>query len=310
MVALPLGIRRVTLPLPFRLEHVHAYLLPGEDGWTIVDTGLGLPGARERWEEELRQLDGPVARIFVTHYHPDHVGAAADLAALTGATVLQGRRDYGQCALTWGTDRSAAVESWFLRHGMPEEAAAGLARETALARSVVHFVEDPELVDDGDDVGGWEVVASPGHADGQLTLLRDGVLVAGDHLLAPITPAIGLWPASSADPLGDYFASLERTIRLAPTVALPGHRDPIADPAARARELIVHHRERLDAALTAVQGRRRTAYDICADLFGSELTASDMRFAVTEALSHLERLAVEGRAASREDSGIVTYTAA
>src|SRR4026207_1751361 len=43
------GIRRVTLPLPNRPGHVHAYLLPGEGGWTIVDTGLGLPDARDRW---------------------------------------------------------------------------------------------------------------------------------------------------------------------------------------------------------------------------------------------------------------------
>ena len=47
------GIRRVTLPLPNRPGHVHAYVLPGDDGWTLVDTGLGLPDARERWAEEL-----------------------------------------------------------------------------------------------------------------------------------------------------------------------------------------------------------------------------------------------------------------
>ena len=32
----------------------------------------------------------------------------------------------------------------------------------------------------------------PGHADGHLCLVRDGVLVAGDHLLDRITPAVGL----------------------------------------------------------------------------------------------------------------------
>jgi glyoxylase-like metal-dependent hydrolase (beta-lactamase superfamily II) len=307
---LPFGIRRVTLPLPFRLEHVHSYLLPGVDGWTIVDTGLGLPGARERWVAELDALDVPVARIFVTHFHPDHVGAAADLAALTGAPVLQGRRDYEQCVLTWGTDRSQAVLEWFARHGMPEEEATGLARETALARSVVHFADDPVLVDEGDTIDGWEIIAAPGHADGQLTLYRDGVLVAGDHLLAPISPAIGLWPASNTDPLGDYFDALARTIELAPGLALPGHRDPITDPAGRARELIAHHRDRLDAAHASVQRRSKTAYEVCADLFGAELTASDMRFAVTEALSHLQRLVVEGRATSTETDGVVAYTAA
>jgi glyoxylase-like metal-dependent hydrolase (beta-lactamase superfamily II) len=86
MEELPGGIRRVTLPLPNRPGHVHAYVLPGDDGWTVVDTGLGLPDARERWAAELATLDGaPVRRIVVTHFHPDHVGAAADLAELTGA---------------------------------------------------------------------------------------------------------------------------------------------------------------------------------------------------------------------------------
>ena len=63
MAALPLGIRRVTVPLPTRPGHVHCYLVPGDDGWTIVDTGIALPEARERWEAELSGLDGPVARM-------------------------------------------------------------------------------------------------------------------------------------------------------------------------------------------------------------------------------------------------------
>ena len=38
---LPAGIRRITTPLPTRPGHVHSYLLPGDDGWTLVDTGIG-----------------------------------------------------------------------------------------------------------------------------------------------------------------------------------------------------------------------------------------------------------------------------
>src|SRR5262245_54814286 len=116
------GIRRVTLPLPTRPGHVHAYLLPGDDGWTVVDTGLGLPDAKERWAAELDGVDGPVARIFVTHFHPDHVGAARDLAELTGAPVLQGRLDYEQCVQAWSDDAWARVlVGWFHRHGVPDE---------------------------------------------------------------------------------------------------------------------------------------------------------------------------------------------
>ena len=70
----------------------------------------------------------------------------------------------------------------------------------------------------------------PGHADGQLTLLRDGVLIAADHLLDPISPAVGLWPASRPDPLGDYLDSLRRTIELGPTISYGGHGEPIDGP--------------------------------------------------------------------------------
>ena len=104
-------IRRVTLPLPTRPGHVHAYLLRADDGWTLVDTGLGLPDARERWQAELSGLDGAVRRIVITHFHPDHIGAAADLAELTGAEVLQGELDYQQCELVWGEPQVAASAS-------------------------------------------------------------------------------------------------------------------------------------------------------------------------------------------------------
>ena len=95
------GIRRITLPLPTRPGHVHTYLLPGDEGWTLVDTGIGLPDAKESWAAELEQAGGRVETIFVTHFHPDHVGAAADLHELTGAPVVQGTLDYAQCELVW-----------------------------------------------------------------------------------------------------------------------------------------------------------------------------------------------------------------
>ena len=74
------GIRRITFPLPFGISHVHCYLVPGEEGWLLVDTGIGTPGARGRWEGALAELGEPVARVFVTHFHPDHVGGAAVVA--------------------------------------------------------------------------------------------------------------------------------------------------------------------------------------------------------------------------------------
>ncbi len=308
---LPGGIRRITLPLPTRPGHVHAYLIPGSDGWTLVDTGIGVPDAAERWEGQLAQVDGPLARVVITHFHPDHVGAAADVHELTGAPVLQGSLDYAQCELVWGNPNwPHRIQEWFRRHGVPDHVTEELVEQGSLYRPFIRYQPDPVLVEAGDRIDGWELVAAPGHADGQLVLLRDGVLIAADHLLGTISPTVGLWPASRPDPLGDYLGALEHTIALAPRVALPGHGDPVTDPVGRARELIEHHRERLAAAEAALTEAPQSGYELSFALFGQELKPSGRRFAVAETLSHLERLVLDGRAGRREDSGMVAYTAA
>ena len=298
------------MPLPTRPGHVHTYLLPGDDGWTLVDTGLGLPDAKERWSAELEELPGSIARIVVTHFHPDHVGAARDLAELTGAPVAQGRLDYEQCALVWGgEDWGDVLVAWFESHGVPDEVTSELVGQGSLYRPFVRFQPDPSLLDPGDRVDGWAVVAAPGHADGQLMLLRDGMLVAADHLLDRISPTVGLWPRSRPDPLGDYLGALEATIALAPRLAIAGHGEPIDDPAGRARELLAHHRERLQATAAALDGEPRSAYAVSLVLFGHDLKPSARRFAVAESLSHLERLVREGGARRHEDVSGVAYTA-
>ena len=305
------GIRRVTMPLPTRPGHVHAYLLPGDDGWTLVDTGIGLPDAKETWAAELEQLDGRVVTVFITHFHPDHIGAAADLHELTGAPVVQGALDYAQCELVWGNPLwSERLVEWFRQQGAPDDVTAELVGQSSFYRPFIRYQRDPILVGPGEHVDGWELVAAPGHADGQLCLIRDRVLIAADHLLGRITPTVGLWPASRPDPLGDYLGALDRTIELDPEIALPGHGDPIPDPAGRARELKEHHRLRLEETVAALDGEPRTGYVLSFALFGTDLPAAGRRFAVAETLSHLERLVHEGSARRYEADGVVTYTAA
>jgi glyoxylase-like metal-dependent hydrolase (beta-lactamase superfamily II) len=298
--------------MPLGLDHVHCYLLPsGSGGWTAVDTGLGLPDAGANWGRVLGELDGPVERIVVTHFHPDHVGAAADLASLTGAPVLQGGDDYAQCLRTWGEQRDKELMPAYLRlHGTPEREVEGFRDESSAFVQLVRFVRDPEPLEVGDLVDGWQVLHLPGHADGHRALLRDGVLIAGDTLLGSITPNIGLYPASRPDPLGDYLASLERIIELAPEVAFPGHGEPIDDPVGRARELTAHHDVRLEQTAAALDGRPQTAYEISLTLFPEELSTVLRRFALAETRAHLEYLVQRDGARRVDEDERVSYLSA
>src|SRR5437763_2094012 len=164
-VELEPDVLRLTLPLPTGPRHVHCYLLRGDDGWTLVDTGLGV--MQGSWDEILALLHGPVVRIFITHMHPDHVGGAEAAASATGPPVLQGRVDYRQCERVWGSDDwPRRIADWFLVHGVPPEMAEELLESGHVFADFVRFAWNPEPVEPDDEVDGWRALATPGHAAG------------------------------------------------------------------------------------------------------------------------------------------------
>src|SRR5690625_7696697 len=77
MMLKKLGIHSITLDLPFRLNHVNCFLAEGDNGMLLIDTGLNDEKTRERWNEELKNIE--LKDIIITHNHNDHVGAVGYL---------------------------------------------------------------------------------------------------------------------------------------------------------------------------------------------------------------------------------------
>src|ERR1700690_2778753 len=153
MVVVEEGLRRITLPLPFGLDHVHCYFVRlSSGGWLLVDTGLGTREPEAQWRPLLDELDAPVEQILVTHMHPDHVGGARDVADLTGAPVLQGREDFAQCLSAWGPGREPErfADHW-RANGVPEAALGNVLAAGASLLAAVHYAPDPVLLDGGAD---------------------------------------------------------------------------------------------------------------------------------------------------------------
>ncbi|HEX5726148.1 MAG TPA: MBL fold metallo-hydrolase, partial [Longimicrobiaceae bacterium] len=84
------GVHRVSVPLPVPPHEVAAWLREGEDGHTLVDTGMDTPGARgalRRGADLLGVTPASLRRVVLTHLHLDHCGLAEAVRDWSGAEV-------------------------------------------------------------------------------------------------------------------------------------------------------------------------------------------------------------------------------
>jgi glyoxylase-like metal-dependent hydrolase (beta-lactamase superfamily II) len=254
----------------------------------------------------------------LTHMHPDHFGLAGYFQHLTGAPVYLSPRERDLAHTVWvenGWQPEQVAEYWRMG-GIPQEVRGVIAHHTERLRQMtMPHPHEITLLCPGDivEMGGrqFRAIHAPGHSDGQLVFwdASDGLMLCGDQVLKSITPNIGLWPSTEADPLGRYLDSLRALAALPVRLALPGHGSPITEWQARIAQLEAHHAQRLDATLHAVQGGA-TALDVTRRLFDFEaLTEHEVRFAVAEAMAHLDYLTQRG-AIEFSDNGARHYRAA
>lgn len=310
------GVYQLKLPVPLPLVFVSVYLIEGDDGWTIVDAGYEYPETYEVWERGAQSigldLARDVARIVVTHFHPDHIGAARWLQERTGAPVYLLDEEIPNARRVWEEGREPGLFTGnMVRNGMPRE----MAEEAASGnRSGLRLPDEFQPLRAGEklDLGGGtaRVIHAPGHAEHQLMLHDEGrgILYAADHILLKITPNVGLWPESRPRPLARYLDSISGQRGLDASLVLPGHGPVFHDLAGRIDELLAHHDERLDAMLDTLTNGPRTPYEVSRIVFRGGLTGYQKIFALAETLAHLEYLEGQGRAA-RSENGVVRYEA-
>lgn len=298
------GLYLLPVSIPYPLKTVNLYLLEGHGEVALVDTALGTRtawGTLELYLAELGFCFQDVKAIFLTHHHPDHYGLAGFFEGL-GARVYLHEEELLRGHRFWVEPRAFEEASWrlFLDHGTPEEALTGIREAMAKTRKRVHPPHNPVPLRDGEvlEVAGRRLRAlwTPGHADGHAAffLEEEGVLLAGDALLERVSPNVGLWAYTRPNPLEDFLASLKRLAELPAQVAYAGHFGPIPQVGKRAKELLLHHEERLQALLTHLD-RAQSAWELSLKLFPQELDPAGRRFAFAETLAHLEYLRQEGQ---------------
>lgn len=293
------GLQLVRLPLPFRLNHVNCFLTEGEDGFTVIDTGLHNEQTVKRWEKELKGKR--VSDLIITHYHPDHFGYAGGFQEKYGARASMSQIDAENGLYAWEEELLTQLEKNYRLSGIPDEAAQEMIDNTREFIPLVtpyptinHYLEEGENVRLGNLE--YEVVFTPGHSEGLVTFYNreKSILLGTDHILPRITPNISHWFHGDPNPLKSFCQSLDKIAALEVDLVIPSHGDPFYNGHERVLELKAHHDERLEATLEIIQ-KSRTVYEASELLFNRKLTVHEMRFAIGETLAHLEYLRLEGK---------------
>ena len=314
------GVHWLRLPVPFSLGFVNVWLIEDGNGFCLVDCGMNGEKTRAVWMPILEGwLDNrPITRLIGTHFHPDHIGAAAWLVEHTGARFLSTRTEYllsRMLSLDTGQLSNETARQFYIRAGTPPDLLEQfIARGNVYRKAVPALPPSYERIQHGDrlTIGGrvWRVFAGGGHAPEMAALWCEelSVFISADHILPTISPNVSVWQTEpEADPLSEFIDTIEGFRAVVPfdVLVLPGHGKPFKGLHQRVDALVTHHEERLDQIVAACRMKPQTATDITALLFRTELDATQWGFAIGEAIAHLHRLRGEGRIKRRIDSNNV-----
>lgn len=287
----------------------------------LIDAGLDSDENWEALDAALRGLGrsvADIASVTITHLHRDHLGLAARMRAASGATVRMHEREAAalRSGATYGAaDAAASLERW----GVPAEEREELLL-VATAQAAGEFSGDgglivDETVVDRAVIGLGQVAAraihTPGHTAGHLCLAVPslGVVFTGDHVLPVINPGIALGGERSADPLGEYLASLGRLAPYAEAEALPGHGFRFSALGERAAEIRAHHEARtreVAGILASPDGDRLSTWEVASRITWTDgwtrLSGVSRLSALAQAEMHVAAHSVHSFAASTSDS--------
>jgi len=178
-------------------------------------------GTRGDSRRVFKQIEGvDLSMLALTHVHPDHQGVAKKVCEARGIP------------LACHVDDVAAMEG---RAPVQEAGADKLVNKVILKMwaGPPYKVERP--LNDGDEIGEFRVVHTPGHARGHCVFFRerDRVAICGDVVrnMSYLTtlPGIRQPPDDfTYDPV-ENRRSIRKLADLNPTLLLPGHGPPITD---------------------------------------------------------------------------------
>lgn len=310
--------------MPYPLAENNAYLIETSQGWAVIDVGVDLPSTREVWQLAVKEVGIPfrhINKIYITHCHPDHFGAARWLQQVTEAPVfmlpeeIKRANDFIFFESDFEVNYRSAIDQECQRQNFPSELVDELIR--SWRDDVTPLFPKPEVLlplpeDQAINLHGenFEIIPVPVHADGQFLLWNAKLnhLFIADFIAASSYIHFSDWPHTRRSNLLSYlFEYINRLTGLGEPLVFPGHGQSFNDLPRRLESLRQRHLRRLDKIRDLVQGEV-TAGELYPELYELVDYVHLDRVATGETLGYLEYLTTLGEMQKFDRGDRVTFS--
>lgn len=308
-------VLKMTMPFPLRESNV--FMAESADGWTVVDTGVNIGENQERWKRALTEIGitfRHIKKIYLTHYHHDHLGLAGWLQEKSGAVVYLPQDDVQMFTAFISTDHyRQAIEDTCLQEGWTYELVDQLTHDIhgigKLARPYPYLT--PLAPQESFHLGEHEyrIVPVPGHSDGHYVFFSPtaGHLFSGDNVVAHTVLHLTDWPHTRLlNPLHLHLQALQQLKKPAIHLVLPGHGPCFGALADRIDLIQTHHQKRKDQILQGLKSCT-PAWNLACNIFRDHPYIHVKRLILAETLAYLYALVEENQVAVDRHRGVYYY---
>ncbi len=327
---IPKGIMRqeaeyyiIRQSMPYPLADNNVYLIETSDGWAVIDVGVNLESTCDVWELAVKEVGIPfkhINSIYITHCHPDHLGAARWLQKKCEAPVfmlpeeIDRAREYIFLDDDFENTYQQAIHREVTVNMFPQRWQDELVKDWHL--EVAPLYPEPAEVSpiyagDKIDLRGdkFQVMRAPGHSDGQFILWcpERSFLFGADVLVKNSYLHFTDWPNTHLiNPLAELFSLMDSLAVLGDVKVFPGHGPTFDDPGTILKYLRRRHLKAMDKVEQAVLSPVSVG-EIYSQMYELPDEVHGHRLIMGETLGYLKYLVSQGRLESWLEHGHLLF---